>query len=53
LGIDYPVQFSNAATGIRTGVPELGEHSREYLSEVGYNSDELDLLAEEGVLDEP
>ncbi|MEP3276877.1 MAG: CoA transferase [Stappiaceae bacterium] len=37
--------FSRTPTSIRRGAPELGEHTREVLSEIGFSTDKIEALA--------
>lgn len=46
-------RFSNMAFELGPGAPELGQHSREVLREAGIDDAEIDLLAREGVIEEP
>lgn len=45
-----PIKFSNAAGGVRTGPPRLGEHSKEIMKSLGYTDPELQRLVKEGVV---
>jgi len=45
-----PAQFDDELPGIRRPGPELGEHSREILAELGYAGAEIDVLVDEGVV---
>ena len=45
-----PWQMAGAASSIERPPPLLGEHSAEVLSELGYDTDELARLREEGVV---
>jgi crotonobetainyl-CoA:carnitine CoA-transferase CaiB-like acyl-CoA transferase len=45
-----PVRMSGAETGARTASPALGQHTREFLEEVGYSADEIGRLEEAGVI---
>lgn len=43
-----PVKFSDTPTRIKRGAPLLGEHTREILSEYGYEDSEIEALAAAG-----
>lgn len=43
-------RFSRTPPETRRGGPLLGEHTREVLSELGYDADELNAMAEEGAI---
>jgi crotonobetainyl-CoA:carnitine CoA-transferase CaiB-like acyl-CoA transferase len=45
-----PISLSATPTEIRRPPPMLGEHSREILSEAGYDAASIDVLATEGVI---
>jgi formyl-CoA transferase len=46
----YPVQFSISRAGTRCAAPRLGEHTSEVLQKMGYSSEEIDQLREEGIV---
>jgi formyl-CoA transferase/CoA:oxalate CoA-transferase len=48
LGI--PVKLSETPGSVRTPPPLLGEHSREILSDLGWNAVEIDALKKDGVI---
>ena len=50
--VEHPLNFANAASGFDGPPPDLGEHTREVLREVGYDDETLDRLAAEGVFGE-
>jgi crotonobetainyl-CoA:carnitine CoA-transferase CaiB-like acyl-CoA transferase len=50
--VEHPLNFANAASGFDGPPPDLGEHTREVLREVGYDDETLDRLATEGVFGE-
>ena len=50
--VEHPLNFANAASGFDSLPPDLGEHTREVLREVGYDDETLDQLAAEGVFGE-
>ncbi len=43
-----PLRFSEAATAVRTAAPQLGEHTRAVLAELGRTSDEIDAMFASG-----
>lgn len=45
-----PIRLTDTPATPGTVAPKLGQHSREVLSEVGYNTDELDALADAGII---
>ncbi len=45
-----PAQFDDEIPSIRRAGPELGEHSREILAELGYAGGEIDALVNDGVV---
>ena len=51
--IGIPVKLSETPGGIRRRAPELGEHSREVLLESGFSGQEIDKLAQDGVVHVP
>jgi len=46
----FPIKLSNSAPLKGLPAPELGEHTREVLSELGISSEDLDSLSKEGVI---
>ncbi|WP_137287686.1 CaiB/BaiF CoA transferase family protein [Halorussus salinisoli] len=49
--IEHPLNYRNAESGFESFAPQLGEHTREVFEEIGYSSDEIEILAEQGVFD--
>jgi crotonobetainyl-CoA:carnitine CoA-transferase CaiB-like acyl-CoA transferase len=47
-----PLRMSAAETGARTASPALGQHTREYLSELGFEGGEIEALVRGGVVRE-
>jgi crotonobetainyl-CoA:carnitine CoA-transferase CaiB-like acyl-CoA transferase len=45
-----PIKFSDAAGGVRTGPPQLGEHTREIVGTLGYSDADLRRLEAAGVV---
>jgi crotonobetainyl-CoA:carnitine CoA-transferase CaiB-like acyl-CoA transferase len=45
-----PIKFSDAAGGVRSGPPRLGEHSREIVRDLGYSEADIERLAAAGVI---
>jgi crotonobetainyl-CoA:carnitine CoA-transferase CaiB-like acyl-CoA transferase len=45
----YPVHFSDQTAGTRSLGPDLGQHTREVLKELGYPDSEIDRLIQDGV----
>jgi len=48
--IGAPVKFSATPSGVETGAPVLGEHTRDVLEEAGYSSDEIEKLDGNGTI---
>lgn len=48
-----PAQFDDEMPAIRRPGPELGQHTREVLGELGYGNDDVDKLAADGVVVAP
>ena len=45
-----PIKLSDTAAEIRFASPTLGQHNREVLGELGYTDEQIDRMAESGVL---
>jgi crotonobetainyl-CoA:carnitine CoA-transferase CaiB-like acyl-CoA transferase len=45
-----PAQFDDELPAIRRGAPDLGQHSREILEQLGYQRDEIQQLLESGTV---
>ena len=45
-----PIKFSDAAGGVRTPPPRLGQHSREILDALGYPAGDIERLIAQGVV---
>lgn len=45
-----PIHMSSTATSYRRYPPRLGEHNAEILSEIGYSAEEIDSLADGGIV---
>lgn len=50
LIVNHPINISNLAQVGPRRAPELGEHSRQILEELGYDSDAIQVLRERGVV---
>ena len=50
--IEHPLNFAGAESGFDAAPPDLGEHTFEVLSEVGYDRERLERLRKEGVFGE-
>ena len=51
LTVNSPVFLKNEPKKTPSRGPDLGEHSKEILSSIGIDSNELDKLKEEGIID--
>ena len=45
-----PIHLEKSPGSIRMAAPTLGQHSKEVLKEIGYTNEQLNELAEEGVI---
>ncbi len=45
-----PIKFSDAGGGVRTPPPQLGQHTREILETLGYSTDDVKRLIDEGTV---
>jgi crotonobetainyl-CoA:carnitine CoA-transferase CaiB-like acyl-CoA transferase len=45
-----PIRLSETPGSLRTPAPKLGEHTGEMLAEIGYSSEQVELLKTEGVI---
>ncbi len=50
LIINHPIKVSNIPQVDPSRAPELGEHAREILEELGYDEDRISVLQENGAL---
>lgn len=48
--IEHPFNFRHATSGFRRPPPQLGEHTREVLSEIGYDNAKVERLFEDGAI---
>ena len=48
--IAQPIQFNGEARGIKSAPPMHGQHSRAILAELGYGAEEIDGMAEAGII---
>jgi crotonobetainyl-CoA:carnitine CoA-transferase CaiB-like acyl-CoA transferase len=48
--LGLPIRFSSTPGGVRRGAPRLGEHSREVLAELGYDTRAIERLLEDGAV---
>ncbi|MEY7851770.1 CaiB/BaiF CoA transferase family protein [Natrarchaeobius sp. A-rgal3] len=46
----FPVDYSKTPAAVRSNPPEAGEHTAELLAELGYDGDDYDRLAADGVV---
>lgn len=50
LTVGSPLKFSESVVTYRQAPPRLGQHTREVLTELGYNNEEIDLMYRNGIL---
>jgi crotonobetainyl-CoA:carnitine CoA-transferase CaiB-like acyl-CoA transferase len=48
--VGFPWMFSETPASVRRVAPELGEHSEEILSELGYSQDDIAGLKQDGII---
>lgn len=48
--LGYPIHFSECQAGLQSSAPKNGEHTDEVLAGLGYNSDEIKALKENGIV---
>lgn len=46
----FPIKFSKSPAALRVGAPVVGQHSREVLTELGYDDEEIDALEASGAV---
>lgn len=51
--VDSPIHLDGAPKRPATRAPEIGEHGRELLAQLGYSRERIDALVRDGVLREP
>jgi len=51
--LGHPVKFSETPASIRSAAPVLGQHSREVLSEAGYDAETIDAMISAGAVIAP
>ena len=47
---NLPLRMSGADTGARTAAPALGQHTREFLQELGYEADAIESFVQSGAV---
>jgi formyl-CoA transferase len=48
--LNNPIKLSQTPAGIQSRAPELGEHTSELLTEVGYDSEQIRKMKEDGIV---
>ena len=48
--VDFPIRFSGGHRAPRAPAPELGEHTEQILSGIGYSSEQIASLTEAGAV---
>jgi len=48
--LGFPIRLTATPAEVRRGAPVLGEHTREVLTELGYDDGEIGRLAESGAV---
>jgi crotonobetainyl-CoA:carnitine CoA-transferase CaiB-like acyl-CoA transferase len=48
--VNFPIKFSESPAAIQGPEPEMGEHTEEVLTSLGYSPQEIEALREEGVV---
>ena len=43
--VDSPIRYGGVARDVVPGPPRAGQHTREVLAELGYDDEQIDLLA--------
>ncbi len=46
----YPVHFSTFQAGTKTGAPKIGEHTDLIMEKMGYTTEQIQKLKEDGVI---
>ncbi|WEW55021.1 CoA-transferase family III protein [Emydomyces testavorans] len=48
--VNTPIKYSHATPGIRTPPPTLGQHTDEILQDLGFDSEKIDQLRQDGIV---
>lgn len=51
--VSTPVRYSETPAQYKLAPPDIGEHSREILKELGYTEERIEMLIQRGILDAP